>query len=644
MPIFSRSGGEVTDPASRGSSSPSKSSKGWLRATLDWFMPAGAARLSRAELFRLRMAVGGSLLLAVTAALVIPGPLMRDGFTPPAVLAMISLPVMLGNALAPRLLGARRLPGYVLCLWSMGVVTINSSWNPDLTRNVVGLPLLAGLFANARMVWLSIAVGVAQLIFIGGPLSALPQREAFLRIDLAMNTVLIGVLVLLFERLRGETEHERDEAREENLELVRQQAVRDEVRRAQARLLRFQVLRVEVGQRLAEPIPLEVALRRSCESVVHHLDVSSARLWLLDEAGTTLELKASAGKATPGDGAHARVPVGTSGIGLIARDRLSWFTNEVRSDPRVGDEAWARSEGLVAFAGCPILFGNTLLGVLAVFATEPLPEDTLPGLEGVVDTMAQSIERKRAEEALAQRAEDLARSNAELERFAYVASHDLQEPLRMVASYTQMLRRRYQGRLDADADEFIRFAVEGVNRMKLLIQDLLDYSRVGRRSKELVPVPAAEVLDRSLADLRTQLAEAGGTVTHDALPVVMADRTQLGQLFTNLLSNALKFRRRDVAPRIHVSASQEGNHWVFSVRDNGIGIEPQYFERIFVLFQRLHTTAEYPGTGIGLAVCKKIVEGHGGRMRVESTPGQGTTFVFTLPVALSPKEAGGSPA
>jgi signal transduction histidine kinase len=642
MPIFSRSRGEVTDPASRGSGAPSKSSKGWLRATLDWFMPIGAARLPRAELFRLRMAVGGSLLFAVTAALVIPGPLVRDGFTPPAVLAMISLPVMLANALAPRLLGARLLPGYVLCLWSMGVVTINSFWNPDLTRNVVGLPLLAGLFANARLVWLCIAVGVAQLVFIGGPLTALPQREAFLRVDLAMNTVLIGVLVLLFERLRGETEHERDEAREENLELVRQQAVRDEVRRAQARLLRFQVLRVEVGQRLAEPIPLEVALRRCCESVVHHLGVSSARLWLLDEAGTTLELKASAGKATPEDGAHARVPVGTSGIGLIARDRLSWFTNEARSDPRVGDGEWARREGLVAFAGCPILFGDTLLGVLAVFATAPLPEDTLPGLEGVVDTMAQSIERKRAEEALAQRAEDLARSNAELERFAYVASHDLQEPLRMVASYTQMLGRRYQGRLDADADEFIRFAVEGVNRMKLLIQDLLDYSRVGRRSKELVPVPAAEVLDRSLADLRTQLAEAGGTVTYDALPVVTADRTQLGQLFTNLLSNALKFRRRDVAPRIHVSASQEGNHWVFSVRDNGIGIEPQYFERIFVLFQRLHTAAEYPGTGIGLAVCKKIVEGHGGRMRVESTPGQGTTFFFTLPIAPSPREAGSS--
>jgi signal transduction histidine kinase len=239
-------------------------------------------------------------------------------------------------------------------------------------------------------------------------------------------------------------------------------------------------------------------------------------------------------------------------------------------------------------------------------------------------------ERKRAEDELMQRAEDLTRSNAELEQFAYVASHDLQEPLRMVASYTQLLGKRYKGKLDGDADEFISFAVEGANRMKRLINDLLVYSRVGTWGQAPESVYSEQVLDTALASLQAAITESAAQVTHDPLPKVLADETQLGQVFQNLIGNAVKYRG-DAPPRIHISVRQEGDMWVFSVRDNGTGIDPEYHERVFVIFQRLHHREEQSGTGIGLAVCKKIVERHGGRIWLESELGKGATFYFTIP-------------
>ena len=239
--------------------------------------------------------------------------------------------------------------------------------------------------------------------------------------------------------------------------------------------------------------------------------------------------------------------------------------------------------------------------------------------------------RVQAEQALAKQAEELARSNAELEQFAYVASHDLQEPLRMVASYTQLLARRYRDRLDADADEFISFAVDGVTRMQALINDLLAFSRVGTRGGTPEPTDAEMVLDRVLASLRPAMEESGATVTHDPLPTVTTDAVQLGQIFQNLVGNAIKFRRPTESPAVHVSARRGDGEWIFSVADNGIGIAPEYAERIFVLFQRLHSRTEYPGTGIGLAICKKIVERHGGRIWYESEPGAGTAFFFSVP-------------
>jgi PAS domain S-box-containing protein len=239
---------------------------------------------------------------------------------------------------------------------------------------------------------------------------------------------------------------------------------------------------------------------------------------------------------------------------------------------------------------------------------------------------------KRAEQALARRAEELGRSNKDLEDFAYVASHDLQEPLRMVSSYAELLADRYMGRLDPDADEFIGFITEGVGRMQVLIRDLLAYSRVGTSGRDFVSTESEAVFAKALENLRAAVLESGATVSHDALPVVKADPGQLSQVFQNLIGNSIKFRRAD-PPEVSVSARESDAEWVFSVADNGIGIESQYYEGIFNLFHRLHTTQEYGGTGIGLTVCKKIVERHGGRIWVESEVGKGSTFHFTIPKA-----------
>jgi PAS domain S-box-containing protein len=239
-------------------------------------------------------------------------------------------------------------------------------------------------------------------------------------------------------------------------------------------------------------------------------------------------------------------------------------------------------------------------------------------------------ERKRAEERLVRLLAELERSNKELELFAYVASHDLQEPLRMVSSYTQLLERRYSAKLDDDAREFIGYAVDGANRMQRLINDLLEFSRVSTRGKPLEKTDVAEILGNVRANLSVAIEETGALVTNDFMPVVTADAGQLGQLLQNLVGNGIKFRN-GTRPHVHVRAVEMPNHWEFSVSDNGIGIEKQYFDRIFVIFQRLHTKGDYPGTGIGLALCKRIVERHGGRIWVESKPNEGSTFFFTIP-------------
>jgi PAS domain S-box-containing protein len=257
----------------------------------------------------------------------------------------------------------------------------------------------------------------------------------------------------------------------------------------------------------------------------------------------------------------------------------------------------------------------------------------LEGVEGILVTAAiRDISvRKKSEEQLVKTVEELKRSNDELQQFAYVASHDLQEPLRMVASFTGLLAKRYKGRLDSDADEFIAFAVDGCNRMQGLIQDLLTYSRAGTTGKTLREISGANALHKALTNLRATIEESGALVTYDSLPTIRTDDTQLAQVFQNLIGNAIKYRSAEV-PHVHVCATKNGgDEWIFSVRDNGLGIDPKYFERIFILFQRLHGQNEFEGTGIGLAICKKILERLGGRIWVESQPGKGSTFSFALP-------------
>ena len=257
----------------------------------------------------------------------------------------------------------------------------------------------------------------------------------------------------------------------------------------------------------------------------------------------------------------------------------------------------------------------------------------LESREGILVTAAirDITERNKSEEHLVKTVGELKRSNDELQQFAYVASHDLQEPLRMVASYTQLLAKRYQGRLDSDADEFIAFAVDGCHRMQGLIQDLLAYSRAGTNGRALCQVSGEDALEGALTNLRTTIEQSGAIVSHDSLPAIRTDETQLTQVFQNLVGNAIKYRSAEV-PRVHVSATKTGdNEWIFSVRDNGLGIAPQYFERIFILFQRLHGRNEFEGTGIGLAICKKVLERLGGRIWVESQPEKGSTFRFALP-------------
>jgi signal transduction histidine kinase len=238
--------------------------------------------------------------------------------------------------------------------------------------------------------------------------------------------------------------------------------------------------------------------------------------------------------------------------------------------------------------------------------------------------------RRQAEEDLARKAEQLARSNQELEQFAYIASHDLQEPLRMVAAYTQLLAERYRGKLDENADKFIGYASEGALRMQTLIQDLLAFSRVGRNPAASVEVDCEAVIAEILQNLEPAIKESSAVVSHTPLPVVLADRSQITQVLQNLIGNAIKFRGKE-APRISVQAEKADLHWLFSVTDNGIGIAPEHVEHVFVVFQRLHTRAEYPGNGIGLSICKKIIERGGGKIWVESNGGQGSIFKFTLP-------------
>ncbi|WP_163989720.1 GAF domain-containing protein [Pyxidicoccus caerfyrddinensis] len=401
---------------------------------------------------------------------------------------------------------------------------------------------------------------------------------------------------------------------------------------------RLEALRAEVSHALSREGTVSDILQDCAQALAKHLEAVVARLWLHVRATETLELAGNAGSLAPPRERWGRLFLkDASMVSDVARTRQQLWSDHLESDPRVLDAAWVRERGIHAFAGIPLLVKEQLVGVLGIYTRQSLGEDAVAALATVADSIAQGVERRRAEEALKQHAQELARSNEELQQFAYVASHDLQEPLRMVASYTQLLGRRYKGKLDADADEFIGYAVDGVNRMQRLIQDLLTYSRVGTRGMKPKPCDARRALERATANLQAAIQESRATVHAGPLPPVLADETQLAQVFQNLVGNALKFHGAE-PPHVEVSGEQRGTEVRFTVKDRGIGIDPQYFDRIFVIFQRLHGKEEYPGTGIGLAICKKIVERHGGRIGLESQQGKGATFWFTLPAAPSTQE------
>lgn len=315
-------------------------------------------------------------------------------------------------------------------------------------------------------------------------------------------------------------------------------------------------------------------------------------------------------------------------------EQLRRLIQQMQAEENTQLQNWLKAREEVFQTGQVIFSGGILLNLIVFYLVyRAIAQETHErrqaeqSLQQLNQELEVRVQKRTAE--LTEANTNLLHSNRELEQFAYVASHDLQEPLRTVNSYAQLLARKYEGNLDAKADKYLGYIREGATRMQQLITDLLELSRVGTRGKGLTPIDCEPVLYQVLENLQVAIAENKAIITHDPLPIVMGDETQLIQLFQNLISNAIKFRREE-PPQVHICAVQQNNEWVFSVRDNGIGIEAEYFERIFLIFQRLHGRSEYPGTGIGLAVCKKIVDRHGGRIWVESIPGEGTTFYFSL--------------
>ncbi len=330
-------------------------------------------------------------------------------------------------------------------------------------------------------------------------------------------------------------------------------------------------------------------------------------------------------------------------VGLSVRTQSTILSSKIGPDMRESPLLRIlrkRTFGLCSIAVAPMRSGRRIIGAVAAINQYPKPDFNQIDVD-LISTFgnqaALGIENARLHSEMAaravdltQQAEELARSNADLERFAYVASHDLQEPLRVVSSYVELLQRRYGGDLPAEGEVFLSYALDGVNRMRQLINDLLAYSRIGTRGHAPAKVSTLSILQTVTARLAKLIEETDATITHDELPVVLVDESQAEQLMQNLLSNALKFHGA-APPRVHLGVERIDRHWCFSMHDEGIGIDSEQSDRIFQVFQRLHTREEYPGTGIGLAICKRIVERHGGRIWVESKPGEGATFFFTLP-------------
>jgi PAS domain S-box-containing protein len=393
---------------------------------------------------------------------------------------------------------------------------------------------------------------------------------------------------------------------------------------------RFELL-AGTAEQLLRSAELQPAVESICRRVMEYLSCQVALCFLADDRSGRLRLAVGLGVSR---GERERIEwldYGQGISGVAARDGRRVVAENIPAEPE-GELALLSGAGLRAYACHPLEAADgRVLGTLS-FGTRDraaFPPDDVSLMKAIGGQVAAALIRMQGELSLRRTAEELARSNRDLEQFAYVSSHDLREPLRTVTGFVQILEDRYRDQLDARAHEYIGFAVDGARRMQQLIDDLLAYARVGS-ALSIQPGNARDALDRALDALKGMVGESGAVITTDPMPVVPADATLLCQVFQNLVENAIKFRSADPL-RIHVGARRERGGWLFRVTDNGIGMEREHGERIFVIFKRLHSREKCPGTGIGLALCKKIVERHGGRIWVESEPGRGSTFYFTLP-------------
>jgi len=385
-----------------------------------------------------------------------------------------------------------------------------------------------------------------------------------------------------------------------------------------------------IGRALTSVDPLPARLQRCAEVLVDHLGAAFVRVWALNEVQQVLELRASAGMYTHLDGPHGRVPVGAYKIGSIAQERRPHITNRVLGDPRVADQAWARREGMVAFAGYPLIVGGQLAGVLGLFARHELSERALDALASVSDGIAVAVIQARAERERDERAEQLAAANRELEAFSYSVSHDLRAPLRAIDGFSRILLEEHADAMPPEAQRYLGLVRDNARQMGELVDDLLAFSRLGRQALERRPVEPDRLARETWQDLRHDWDGRAVELHIGGMPPAYGDPSLLRQVYANLFGNALKFSRERAPAVIEVGAERHDDGVAYFVRDNGVGFDMKYADKLFGVFQRLHRAEEYEGTGVGLAIVQRIVQRHGGRVWATAALGEGAAFFFTL--------------
>ncbi len=417
---------------------------------------------------------------------------------------------------------------------------------------------------------------------------------------------------------------------------------REYVEPAVRRFVRENETLAEVGRIISSSLEIDEVYERFAREVSKVISFERISITQIDKEADIYKVLYVSGQEVEDRLPGTVVPLRGSFTEQVARSgsSLLLLMNEGDSpEGRIPSLRHGLQVGFLSFIAVPMITKGEVIGIMHLRSSEEnaFTERDRQLAESVGAEIASAFANARLYEKLQLQAEELRRSNAELEQFAYVASHDLQEPLRMISSYVQLLGHRYKGRLDSDADEFISFAVDGAHRMQLLIEALLTYSRVGTRELHPEKTDFNAVFDQAAANVTVAVEQCNGVVTRDELPTLTADSQQMLRLFQNLLSNAIKFRGEE-PPRVHISSLPQGDDWMFSVSDNGIGIPTEHCQRVFLVFQRLHGRGEYEGTGIGLAICKRIVERHQGRIWIDPEPEGGSVFHFTLP--SSPREGG----